>query len=232
MTTNNYASFQFATNILNDYDSQIQGISDRVAELELLLNELRNEKKVLEAEKQALQTLAGAGQSAIDQAARFLSMARSAGRTDMVAAFWNAIDNLRGSEAVANLPAPGTDPAPATAPEPAPEPTPSPDAVEVVEVTVVAEVTQPEAAPESAPAPTSEAAPEATPTTAELNGHNGNGNGHNGRLTLDDLNGLTIQMIRKLATSKGVSASGKRFEIAERLYQAAATHDDLAKVNN
>lgn len=219
MATNNYSSFQFATSILNDYDSQIQSISERVAELELLLNELRNEKKVLEAEKQALQTLAGAGQSAIDQAARFLSTARSAGRTDLEAAFWTAMESLSGSEAIANLPASSPDPSPAPAPEPTPGPetTNGAEAVEVEVVTVE-------------PAPATETTPAPEPAEPNGNGHNGNGNG-NGHLTLDELNGLTIQVIRKLATSKKISASGKRFEIAERLHQAAATQADLASLN-
>lgn len=105
MATYTYASFQFATTILGNYDAQILSIAERVADLELLLNELRTEKKNLEAQKQALQTLASAGQSAIDQAARFLTMTRAAERGDLEVAFWTALQQLGDYQQLPELPA-------------------------------------------------------------------------------------------------------------------------------
>lgn len=60
---------------------------------------------------------------------------------------------------------------------------------------------------------------------------NGNGDGSsNGHLSLDDLNQLTIQKIRKLASAKEVSAKGKRWEIAQRL-EGLVSEEDVAALN-
>lgn len=58
---------------------------------------------------------------------------------------------------------------------------------------------------------------------------NGNGNS-NGHLSLDDLNQLSIQKIRKLAKAKEVSAKGKRWEIAQRL-EGLVSEEDVAALN-
>ncbi|NEP10862.1 MAG: hypothetical protein F6K14_11740 [Symploca sp. SIO2C1] len=49
-------------------------------------------------------------------------------------------------------------------------------------------------------------------------------------LSLDDLNQLTIQKIRKLASAKEVSAKGKRWEIAQRL-EGLVSEEDVAALN-
>ncbi len=60
---------------------------------------------------------------------------------------------------------------------------------------------------------------------------NGNGNGSsNGHLSVDQLNQLTIQQIRRLAKAKEVSAKGKRWEIAQRL-EGLVSEEDVAALN-
>ena len=95
----------FAQNILATYTERHESLTARIHELEAALNAVREERAALEAETQQLQTLAGAGQSAIEQAANFLSLAERGGRGDMVEAFWEAVDALR-SRPAAELPEP------------------------------------------------------------------------------------------------------------------------------
>ena len=95
----------FAQNILATYTERHESLTARIHELEAALNAVREERAALEAETQQLQTLAGAGQSAIEQAANFLSLAERGGRGDMIESFWEAVDALR-SRPAAELPEP------------------------------------------------------------------------------------------------------------------------------
>lgn len=88
-------TFNFAHQVITVLDSQINSISTEIAELESHLAKLRDAQKRMENERQAMLTLAKAGESALEQAANFLSMAKAANRTDMIEAFWTGIDGLR-----------------------------------------------------------------------------------------------------------------------------------------
>lgn len=93
-----------------------------------------------------------------------------------------------------------TGPDPETAVASEPEPEPTPEGTVDVEATAVA--TEPE------PTPASE------PTQA---------------VTIEELKGLSIQKIRKLAAQKGAGGSGKQAEIAARL-AGIVTRTDLANL--
>lgn len=88
-------TFNFAHQIIAGLDNQIQDCAVLIAELEAKLAKVRETQKSLENERQGLLTLAKAGESAIEQAATFLRLAKAGDRADMVNAFWNGIDGLR-----------------------------------------------------------------------------------------------------------------------------------------
>ena len=88
-------TFNFAHQVISNLDSQINAVSNEIAELEQHLAKLRDAQKRIENERQAMLTLAKAGESALEQAANFLNMAKAAGREDMLQAFWTGIDSLR-----------------------------------------------------------------------------------------------------------------------------------------
>ena len=88
-------TFNFAHQVIAGLDSQINSIATEIVELESHLAKLRDAQKRIENERQAMLTLAKAGESALEQASNFLSMAKAANRTDMIEAFWTGIDGLR-----------------------------------------------------------------------------------------------------------------------------------------
>jgi len=88
-------TFNFAHTVIASLDNAIADVSCNIAALEKQLSDLREQQKHLENERQAMLTLAKAGESAIEQSANFLNMAKAAGREDMVQAFWDGIDALR-----------------------------------------------------------------------------------------------------------------------------------------
>lgn len=85
----------FAQSILNNYSQQIDTISTEIQALEQQLNALREQQKQLEAERQAMSTMASAGESAINQTQQFLTLANRAGREDLITAFWEDMDAIR-----------------------------------------------------------------------------------------------------------------------------------------
>ena len=93
-----------AQNILNQLDERIKTYSDEISKLERQAESLREERKVAENERQALQTLVGAGESAIEQARNFLNLANRANRGDMIESFWEEMEGLKGMSAIADLP--------------------------------------------------------------------------------------------------------------------------------
>lgn len=96
--------FNFAGNVISNLDSQISTISNQIAELERQLAVLRDNQKALENERQAMLTLAQAGESALQQAFNFLKLADMAGRDDMTQAFWQSMDSLRDRDTELMLP--------------------------------------------------------------------------------------------------------------------------------
>lgn len=88
-------TFNFAHQVIAGLDSQINSIATEIVELENHLAKLRDAQKRIENERQAMLTLAKAGESALEQASNFLNMAKAANRTDMIEAFWTGIDGLR-----------------------------------------------------------------------------------------------------------------------------------------
>lgn len=124
------ATFNFAHQVIAGLDNQIADCAVLIAELEAKLAQVRETQKQLENERQGLLTLAKAGESAIEQAATFLTLAKAANRDDMVQAFWNGIDGLRDER-------PELPPASEPQPEPSPEPTaPTSDAIDVPSETI------------------------------------------------------------------------------------------------
>lgn len=89
------ATFNFAHTVIAGLDNAIADVSCNIAALEKQLADLREQQKQLENERQGLLTLAKAGESALEQAATFLALAKAGGREDMIQAFWNGIDGLR-----------------------------------------------------------------------------------------------------------------------------------------
>ena len=120
----------FSSSILRDNAARADRVAQTIESLESQLSAARAELASIEAERQQLETLSGAGESAIAQAQNFLALATRADRADMIDAFWAAMDELRSTPAAIAViaPAPQPSPEPDTDMEqPNPEPSPEPD---------------------------------------------------------------------------------------------------------
>ena len=102
--------------ILNNCNDRAASVMTEIEVLECQLNDKREELQQIEAEKQRLETMAGAGQSAIEQAQKFLGLAEMSGRQDMIEAFRSAILQIFDHQPPIAEIEPGTDPEPPTAP--------------------------------------------------------------------------------------------------------------------
>ena len=113
-------------------NNDIRNISSNIASIEQQLAILREEKKRKENELQAIQTLVAAGNSAIEQAENFLTLATRARRDDLIESFWEEMDALRDRQPIAELPeASEPDPVEEDPIEPQPEPNGGGDAIAV-----------------------------------------------------------------------------------------------------
>lgn len=143
------AIFNFAHQVVSGLDNQIADCAAMIAELEAKLAQVRESQKQLENERQGLLTLAKAGESAIEQANNFLTLAKAAGRADMVEAFWSGIDGLRDEKP--ELP-PASEPSPEPSPEPSEPTAPTSDAIDITATSIeesIAEAEKPDAATDS-----------------------------------------------------------------------------------
>ncbi len=202
----------FAQSILDRYTSDIHAISGEIQALEAHLNELREHQKQLEAERQAMATLASAGQSAIDQCRQFLTLATRSDRQDLITSFWDELDVIRNDgHAVADLP-------------------------EVSEV-----VTECEDLPEDEQldainneTPTIEVESEEITDNddfIEVNGNNYNGNGNGHHHSKDDLKtlleGESYQTLKKLTSRHNLDAKGKKHDLITRLLGLGLTYEEI-----
>lgn len=106
-------------------NNDIRDLSSDIAALEQQLAIKREEKKAKENELQAIQTLVAAGNSAIEQARNFLALATHADRQDLIASFWEEMDEMRERQSIGELPG-AVDPV-ETDPNPQPDPDDSDD---------------------------------------------------------------------------------------------------------
>lgn len=118
-------NFNFAGNVITGLDNQINAIASGIADLEKQLADLRETQKQLENERQAMLTLAQAGESALQQAFNFLRLADMAGRDDMTQAFWQSMDSLRDRDTELMLPE-SSEPTTGEEPQPTAPTSPSP----------------------------------------------------------------------------------------------------------
>ena len=183
----------------NQVDTSIAQISEQIAALQVKLSNLQAYRQQLQAVEQACESAL----SQVDQALLMLGHVDP----DQVATFKAAIDVKFSTEAIANLPAsPETEVTTPFSPEPAP--TPDIEAINTgaIEVTVITE-TEPQEE-------------ETAPTTPASN---------NEYLSEAELNSLSIQLIRKLASAKKVRAQGTRAQIAANL-AGQVTEADIDRI--
>jgi hypothetical protein len=184
----------------NQIATAIDATNAQIAALQAKLSELQEHQQQLLSVEQACQ-------SALAQVGTALSMLNHVDPAE-IPTFKAAVDAQFGTDAIAFL-EPAT-PAPAETVEPkptapiAPEPAATPEIEPAIDVQIT---TEPAAPIEPTPAPTP-----TTPPDIEA-----------------QLNKLSIQSIRKLAASRGISGNGTRAAIAGRL-KAIVTNADLRAI--
>ncbi len=191
-------------NQITAFDAKISASEQHIQELEEQLKREREQLEQLQNHRQLILSAQSAAQSALEQAAKAFKMADTVDPSGQMANdLLDAIALERENIApTPQLPQSGDDD---TETQPKPEPSdngndPIIDVDVEVEESISARVEQVKTA---------------------------NGNGH---VSVEDLNELTIQKIKRLASFKKVSAKGKRWEIANRL-DGLVTKEDLATLN-
>jgi len=184
--------------------SQIDTTTAQITALQTHLSDLQEHQQQLLSVEQACQ-------SALSQAGTALMMLNHVDPSQ-IAIFKEAMAAKFNTEVVAQLPA---SPESTPVPEPTPEPdAPVGDALESVTATVIDVDALPEPAPE--PEETALIVNQDLEPEAEESA------------TVAELNQLSIQIIRKIASKKKVGGGGTRAEIAARL-AGLVTKDDIRK---
>lgn len=203
-------SFTLFSNRKNQINNAIAGIQSQIAQLQ---QQLADQQAFL----QEIGTVEQAGESALTQTQTFLTMIRAIDPSQEEV-FWQAMDALRNEELTAI--APSNDDTPEEAEQEAAAETD----ISTIDVDVISKATEEELHEDTSETETLETQEEEDADKPVLNG---NGNGH---LSVERLNNLTIQQIRKLASAKGVEGRGKRWEIAQRL-DGLVVQDDVDALN-
>lgn len=193
-------SFTLFSNRKNQINNAIAGIQSQIAQLQ---QQLADQQAFL----QEIGTVEQAGESALNQTQTFLTMIRAIDPSQEEV-FWQAMDALRSEELTAI--APSND----ETTEEVEQKTVAETPIDTDANTIDVEAVEAEDQSSKEDAPETEALETQEEEEADKPALNGNGNGH---LSVDQLNSLTIQQIRKLASVKGVEGRGKRREIAQRL---------------
>ncbi len=88
----------FATQILDDFQTKINSLDDKIDTLEKQLEDLRETKKNVLAEQQKNKTLIAAGQSALEQVQKFITLANSSKATELVEDFWGNVEKVKNGD--------------------------------------------------------------------------------------------------------------------------------------
>lgn len=205
----------FADHIINGYAQQIMTVATEINVLEQRLAQLREQQAALETEKQAMQTLAAAGQSAIDQARQFLVLARNS--QEMIDAFWEKMGEIK-NEAVIIGELPAADDNNNDIDE---------NDNDTIDVTSSDDNNNDNNDDKSPIDENDDDTIESKTEQVIVNLMNGNGNG---KLTEDQFKTYTLLQLRKIAGKVGVKTKQGKDAIALDLEKKNLTQEDVDKI--